>query len=100
MSSVQGQELDEPRDERAELVRQLLVSIGENPLREGLAGTPERVARSLEFLTEGYRSDPVEVLKEALFDAEADEMVVVKDVEFYALCEHHLLPFHGRCHVA
>jgi GTP cyclohydrolase I len=83
-----------------ELVRHLLESMGEDPGREGLLDTPARVSRSLSFLTEGYRHDPVAVLRDALFEAEADEMVVVKNVEFFSLCEHHLLPFHGRCHVA
>jgi GTP cyclohydrolase I len=85
--------------EREALVRRLLMSIGENPLRDGLRETPERVARSLEFLTEGYRADPVQTLRGAMFASDADEMVVVRDIEFYSLCEHHLLPFHGRCHI-
>jgi GTP cyclohydrolase I len=84
----------------ADAVRQLLVGMGENPDRPGLRKTPGRVARSLEFLTEGYASDPVAVLREALYDSAVDEMVVVKDVEFYSLCEHHLLPFYGRAHIA
>jgi GTP cyclohydrolase I len=85
--------------EREDLVRALLLSIGENPLREGLHQTPERVARALQFLTEGYRADPVEVLRGATFASTADEMVVVRDIEFFSLCEHHMLPFHGRCHI-
>jgi GTP cyclohydrolase I len=83
-----------------ELVRELLLHIGEDPDREGLQRTPERVGRALEFLSQGYALDARAVLRSALFEAEADEMVIVKDVEFYSLCEHHLLPFHGRCHVA
>jgi GTP cyclohydrolase I len=81
-------------------VRAILAAIAEDPAREGLAETPARVARSLRFLTGGYAEDPVEMLRTAIFASEVDEMVVVKDVEFYSLCEHHLLPFYGRCHIA
>jgi GTP cyclohydrolase I len=81
-------------------VRGLLQQLGEDPGRNGLAKTPERVARSLAFLTAGYGLDPRAVVGDALFDAEYDEMVVVRDVEVYSLCEHHLLPFFGRCHIA
>src|ERR1700730_13162395 len=81
-------------------VRRLLEAIGEDPSRAGLANTPGRVTRSLEFLTNGYKEDPEAILRAALFESDVDEMVVVKDMEFYSLCEHHLLPFYGRCHVA
>lgn len=78
----------------------LLRSIGENPEREGLKRTPERMARSFEELLAGYREDPIAMLNDALFDVQYDEMVIVRDIEFYSLCEHHLLPFIGRAHVA
>ncbi len=84
----------------AGLVRSLLAELGENPDRDGLVKTPARVANSLSFLMQGYDVDPREVVGSALFEAEYDEMVVVKDVEVYSLCEHHLLPFFGRCHIA
>jgi GTP cyclohydrolase I len=82
------------------LVRGVLKELGEDPDRDGLSRTPLRVARSLRFLTEGYGQDPVEILNNALFDVSYDEMVLVKDIDFYSLCEHHLLPFFGRVHVA
>lgn len=82
-----------------DLVRKLLHEIGEDPNREGLVGTPERVGRALRFLTRGYTQDVDELLNGALFNVEYDEMVIVKDIEVYSLCEHHLLPFFGRCHV-
>jgi GTP cyclohydrolase I len=83
-----------------ELIRQLLAELGENPTREGLLRTPHRVARSLAFLTSGYGADIDEVLNDALFTVDYSEMVIVKDIDFYSLCEHHLLPFFGKCHVA
>ncbi len=84
----------------AELVRELLIEIGENPDREGLARTPERVAKSLRFLTQGYHETPAEVINNAIFDAgRSNNMVIIRDIEVYSLCEHHLLPFYGRCHV-
>ena len=82
------------------LVRKMLAQLGENPDREGLLRTPHRVAASLEFLTAGYQTDPTTVLNQALFHECYDEMVIVKDIDFYSLCEHHLLPFYGKCHVA
>ncbi len=82
------------------LVTRLLKELGEDPGRTGLERTPGRVASSLRFFTEGYDKDPLEVLNGALFDVSYDEMVIVKDIEFYSLCEHHLLPFFGRIHVA
>src|SRR5918998_3384409 len=83
-----------------DLIRQLLVALGEDPNREGLARTPRRVEQALEFLTSGYSADIDEVLNDALFTVDYSEMVIVKDIDFYSLCEHHLLPFFGRCHVA
>ena len=84
----------------AELTREMLLRLGEDPEREGLLRTPERMAQALEFLTKGYQEDPEEILKGALFTEEYDEMVIVKDVEMFSLCEHHLLPFFGKVHVA
>ncbi len=84
----------------AELTREMLLRLGEDPQREGLVRTPERMAQALEFLTKGYQEDPQEILHGALFTEEYDEMVIVKDVEMFSLCEHHLLPFFGKVHVA
>lgn len=84
----------------APLVRDLLAGLGEDPEREGLLKTPMRVARSLGFLTAGYAIDAVEVLRSACFEQEGDEMVIVKDIELYSLCEHHMLPFIGKAHIA
>jgi GTP cyclohydrolase I len=83
-----------------DLVRELLASLGENPDREGLINTPKRVEQALKFLTSGYSADIDDVLNNALFTVDYSEMVIVKDIDFYSLCEHHLLPFFGRCHVA
>jgi len=83
-----------------ELLREMLVRLGEDPGRDGLARTPERMQRSLEYLTRGYREDPEKLLKGALFNVDYDEMVIVKDIEMFSLCEHHLLPFFGKVHVA
>ena len=88
------------RPELAANLREQLRLLGEDPARDGLLKTPDRVARSLAFLTAGYGQDPRAVVGDALFDAEYDEMVVVPDIEIYSLCEHHLLPFFGRCHIA
>ncbi|MDB6039099.1 MAG: cyclohydrolase [Verrucomicrobiales bacterium] len=87
-------------DELTNVVRRQIELIGENPGREGLLKTPSRVAKSLEFLTQGYKQDPKAVLNDALFDATSDEMVIVKNIDFYSLCEHHMLPFFGKCHIA
>jgi len=84
----------------AELARKMLVQLGEDPHREGLRRTPERFEKALRFLTSGYRQDPEKILNGAMFSVCYDEMVVVKDIEVYSLCEHHLLPFFGKCHVA
>ena len=83
-----------------DLVRNLLAALGENPEREGLVNTPRRVEKAMTFLTSGYRADIDEVLNNALFTVDYSEMVIVKDIDFYSLCEHHLLPFFGKCHVA
>jgi GTP cyclohydrolase IA len=82
------------------LIRQLLAELGEDPTREGLLNTPKRVEQALKFLTKGYEMDVDEVLNDALFSVEYSEMVIVKDIDFYSLCEHHILPFFGKCHVA
>ncbi len=84
----------------ADLVRQMLVQIGEDPNREGLERTPERFAKALRFLTSGYSQNAETLLNGAMFSVCYDQMVVVKDIELYSLCEHHLLPFFGKCHVA
>ena len=83
-----------------DLIRSLLVQLGEDPSREGLIRTPERVERTLKFLTAGYHAEVDTVLNGALFSVDYSEMVIVKDIDFYSLCEHHLLPFFGKCHVA
>ena len=83
-----------------DLIRQLLAELGEDPTREGLLNTPKRVEKSLRFLTGGYDADIDAVLNNALFTVDYSEMVIVKDIDFYSLCEHHLLPFFGKCHVA
>jgi GTP cyclohydrolase IA len=84
----------------ADAVYTILKGIGEDPEREGLLLTPERVAKSLRFLTKGYRQDPEQLLKQAVFTESYDEMVLVKDIDIYSMCEHHMLPFFGKAHVA
>ncbi len=79
---------------------QVLENIGEDPDRDGLKRTPERVAKAIQFLTRGYQEDPAKLLRGALFDVDYDEMVIVKDIEVFSLCEHHMLPFFGKVHVA
>src|ERR1700720_3841807 len=83
-----------------ELVREMIVRLGEDPDREGLSRTPARVQKAMEFLVKGYKDDPEALLRKALFTVNYDEMVIVKDVEMFSLCEHHLLPFFGKVHVA
>ncbi len=82
-----------------ELTRDLLDEIGENPDREGLLKTPERVAKAWEFFSQGYSTDIQEIVNGAIFDEDCSEMVVVRDIEFFSMCEHHMIPFFGRCHV-
>jgi GTP cyclohydrolase I len=95
---LMDQEIDQDAIRAA--VAQMLAAFGEDPQREGLRDTPERMARMYEELLAGYRTDPVELVNDALFEVEYDEMVIVRDIEFYSLCEHHMLPFMGRAHVA
>ncbi|MBP7775937.1 MAG: GTP cyclohydrolase I FolE [Acidobacteria bacterium] len=83
-----------------DLITRLLAAIGEDPSREGLLETPARVARSMEYLTSGYRTNVADVINGALFTVDYNEMVIVRDIDYYSLCEHHLLPFFGKCHVA
>jgi GTP cyclohydrolase I len=90
----------EPNLDKIEsLIRQLLIELGEDPQREGLANTPRRVARAFAFLTQGYRANLEEVINKALFTQDTSSMVIVKDIEVYSMCEHHMLPFFGRCHI-
>ena len=97
VTTVGGQASDE---RIREAVRVLVTELGEDPSREGLARTPDRVAEALRFLTSGYDRDIDDVINDALFTVDYSEMVIVKGIDFYSLCEHHLLPFFGRCHVA
>lgn len=87
-------------DSLAQKYRDILSEIGENPVREGLAKTPERVAKAMQYLTHGYDLDPAEILRSAMFTEKYSQMVLVKDIEVYSLCEHHMLPFFGKAHVA
>ncbi len=89
-----------PPESIAQMVRRMLSMVGEDPDREGLRKTPERFEKALRYLTSGYRQDPEKILNAAVFNVCYDEMVVVKDIELFSLCEHHLLPFFGKCHVA
>ena len=92
--------VEEPHDNVQNAVREILDAIGEDPNRQGLIKTPDRVSRMYQELTSGYHTDPVKLINGALFDVDYDEMVLVKDIEFYSLCEHHMLPFFGQAHVA
>jgi len=83
----------------AELIRELLVELGEDPDREGMLKTPGRVAASLDFLTSGYRANVKEIVNEAIFTSHTNNMIIVRDIETYSMCEHHMLPFYGRCHI-
>ncbi len=91
---------DIDRDTVEQVMAQMLLAFGEDPQREGLRHTPQRVARMYSELLAGYRVDPVALVNDAVFDVSYDEMVIVRDIEFYSLCEHHLLPFMGRAHIA
>jgi GTP cyclohydrolase I len=83
-----------------EMYREILSRLGEDPLRDGLLATPSRVEKSMAFLTKGYAEDPAKILRGAMFDVDYDEMVIVRDIEMFSLCEHHMLPFFGKVHVA
>lgn len=83
----------------AQLTRELLTEMGEDPNREGLLKTPQRVAESLSFLTSGYGADPDQIINDAVFESHANNMIIVRDIEVYSLCEHHMLPFFGKCHI-
>ncbi|MBT8309208.1 MAG: GTP cyclohydrolase I FolE [Flavobacteriaceae bacterium] len=87
-------------DDAKESFKDIIESLGENASREGLKKTPERAAKAMQFLTQGYDQDPVKILKSAMFKEGYDEMVIVKDIELYSLCEHHILPFFGKAHIA
>ncbi len=87
------------KDKVAELIKQLLIEIGEDPAREGLKKTPQRVAASYEFLTSGYRKNIDEIINKAVFESSSNNMIIARDIEVYSLCEHHMLPFLGRCHI-
>jgi GTP cyclohydrolase I len=91
---------DNVTEKLALVYKEVLTELGENAEREGLLKTPERVAKSLQFLTSGYAKDPAEILKSALFNESYSEMVIVKDIEVYSMCEHHMLPFFGKAHIA
>ncbi len=92
--------INEHNEKLEDAVRVILKGIGEDPKREGLLKTPSRVAKAMKFLTKGYDEDPIEVLNGAMFTEDHEEMVVMKDISIYSMCEHHLLPFFGKCHVA
>ncbi|MDU8887285.1 GTP cyclohydrolase I FolE [Yeosuana sp. MJ-SS3] len=87
-------------DNAKEQYKSLISELGEDSSREGLKKTPERAAKAMQFLTQGYKQDPAEILKSAMFEESYDEMVIVKDIELYSLCEHHILPFFGKAHIA
>lgn len=99
MDTKQVSEIDRNPEELETLYSQIIDNIGEDKNRQGLIRTPHRAAKAMEFLTSGYEKDLNKVLNQAIFDEDNDDMVIVKDVEFYSLCEHHILPFWGKCHV-
>ena len=101
MAYIKEEKYDEKTTEQiAQHVKAILELLGENPEREGLLKTPERVAKSLQFLTKGYQENGIQIVRQAIFDEEYQQMVLVKDIELYSLCEHHMLPFLGKCHIA
>lgn len=99
-AAVKVMEISRKKDSTASLVEQMLRNLGEDPNRDGLLRTPERADKAMQFLTSGYTVDLKKIVNGALFDVKHDEMVLVKDIEFYSLCEHHMLPFFGKMHVA
>ena len=99
LQAIAGNELSNKHNRIADLVRELLLELGEDAKREGLVKTPERVSESLKFLVSGYKEDVHSTIDSALFQVECNEMVIVKDIEFYSLCEHHLLPITGKAHI-
>jgi GTP cyclohydrolase I len=99
-TAAEGTNVDLASASMQQIYAELLTRIGEDPTRDGLLNTPRRMEKSMAFLTQGYNQSVEEVLHGALFDVDYDEMVIVKDIEFYSLCEHHLLPFFGKAHVA
>lgn len=100
MSKVVKIKNDHEKERLEKAVEDILYGIGEDTKRKGLVKTPQRVAKSLKFLTKGYSEDPYEIISNAIFEEQIDEMVVVKDIELYSLCEHHMLPFVGKAHIA
>ena len=100
MIEVEELELNQKLVSGEQLVRELLINLGEDPNREGLQNTPRRAAKALHDLTSGYQQDLAGIVNGAIFQSNMDEMVIVKDIELYSLCEHHLLPFFGKCHIA
>jgi GTP cyclohydrolase I len=92
--------IDSKQDRTAQLILGILTEIGEDPTREGLLKTPERVSKALEYFTEGYQMDVGELISNAIFEESQESMVVLKDIDFFSLCEHHMVPFFGRCHIA
>lgn len=99
MDTQQVSEIDRNPELLESLYSQIIDNIGEDKSRQGLVRTPHRAAKAMEFLTSGYEMDVKKVINQAIFDEDNDDMVIVKDIEFYSLCEHHILPFWGRCHV-
>jgi GTP cyclohydrolase I len=99
-AAVKVLEARKPAKPIAPLISEMLVSLGEDPTRDGLLRTPERVEKAMRFLTSGYTTDISKIVNEAIFEVNYDEMVIVKDIEFFSMCEHHMLPFYGKIHVA